>query len=616
MAREDPLTSRHRIAPFALFAHALGAGALGGFTAAQEPEPKAGEVKAAVEVSIVAVDVLVLDAKGRPVPGLTAADFEVKVDGKPRPLEYVEAGRPAPAVGPGASPEAAPPPEPAAPGTRPGLRLLFYFDLEALSRPALDAGARAVRAQLAPLSGRAEVTLVSRFGPASVLLRDERSFERVDEELERLTEHAVGGEASSVVDAPGFRGGSGHAGPRTPERREVEERSLIDEVLRAEEEERAGMTGSLSRALGNAQRYLDAESERSRDAVAELRGAVARFAEGGGRRNVFLVTEGFERVPGQAFASRLEAARATRRAGEGFASAARPPTRQTVTGLPLVTSPAVDDLERTLSSSGVMVHFLTPPIGSDLPSAASPGWDRNRDLSGERRLREEGPERLADATGGLVRPATRLDTLLEAASGGYRLGVRLPDPAPKGTLKLSVAVKGKGLFVRSARRVEPPAAQASASLEVARARRSVDDARREERRGGVARLSAPRLPVSLRFAGKVREDDRQPGKGLYRVEVVVPQGELAFEPAEDGFLASIRLAISATGTGTTKGGDEATLDLSPSYTSADWKVERDRDLVRPVTLSLAPGTYRVTAAVVDLLGDRSGVATLESLSAE
>lgn len=58
-----------------------------GWTA--EPQPPAAPVFGA-GVDIVAVDVSVLDANGRPVQGLRAEDFQVTLDGQPRPLQSAE----------------------------------------------------------------------------------------------------------------------------------------------------------------------------------------------------------------------------------------------------------------------------------------------------------------------------------------------------------------------------------------------------------------------------------------------------------------------------------------------------------------------------------------------
>jgi VWFA-related protein len=63
-------------------------------TAAQDPQPQAPTFRTAVD--LVPVDVSIVDNGGRPVTGLTSADFTLTVDGKPRRIasaEYISAVR-------------------------------------------------------------------------------------------------------------------------------------------------------------------------------------------------------------------------------------------------------------------------------------------------------------------------------------------------------------------------------------------------------------------------------------------------------------------------------------------------------------------------------------------
>lgn len=104
---------------FGLFV--LGSLALG----AQEPAPASGSFGGSVDVRVVNVEVVVTDAKGERVRGLSAGDLRLKVDGKEMPIEYFSevsgAGAETPST-PAGSPSAAPAP----PGE--GRRLLVFID--------------------------------------------------------------------------------------------------------------------------------------------------------------------------------------------------------------------------------------------------------------------------------------------------------------------------------------------------------------------------------------------------------------------------------------------------------------------------------------------------------
>ena len=77
-----------------------------GAVVAQQPLPRSNET---IDVSIVNVDVVVTDRAGHHIPHLTAADFEIRVDGKLQPItnfsEYAEEISVAPAIPPASTAE-------------------------------------------------------------------------------------------------------------------------------------------------------------------------------------------------------------------------------------------------------------------------------------------------------------------------------------------------------------------------------------------------------------------------------------------------------------------------------------------------------------------------------
>jgi VWFA-related protein len=106
----------------------------GALSAEEKPAPP--RVTGAVETSILELDAVVTDKEGRPVPGLKASDFEVKVGGKPVVIENfyerrtltpgAEAPAPANADAPGNPP--APRASAAAPAPRPPHHLVLFVD--------------------------------------------------------------------------------------------------------------------------------------------------------------------------------------------------------------------------------------------------------------------------------------------------------------------------------------------------------------------------------------------------------------------------------------------------------------------------------------------------------
>ena len=138
-SNEVPLASaphRQEAAPALLtlivLATVLPAGRLPG-----QPASDAPRVSASAEVSILGVEVVVTDKDGRPVHGLSAADFEVLHGGKPVAITNLHEERdlgPAPGAPAVAAPAAASPA--AAPSVRVPRRVVVFVDRLYLPEPA------------------------------------------------------------------------------------------------------------------------------------------------------------------------------------------------------------------------------------------------------------------------------------------------------------------------------------------------------------------------------------------------------------------------------------------------------------------------------------------------
>jgi VWFA-related protein len=94
---------------------------------AQAPPGRPEGYREEARVERVVVDAHVTDRRGEPIPGLTAEDFLVKVDGRRVPLESVEW---VPADTPELAPSAAASPENGLPPAPPGRLIVFFFQTD------------------------------------------------------------------------------------------------------------------------------------------------------------------------------------------------------------------------------------------------------------------------------------------------------------------------------------------------------------------------------------------------------------------------------------------------------------------------------------------------------
>lgn len=604
-----------------------------------EPPKRPGEVVATEQVEILTLDVLAVDGKNRPVFGLTAADFEVKVAGKAQQIDSFEApaGAPRPAKGlregrPDSEERIAGTTTPFAPEGRSVRHVLFYVDMEQLPKRTIHETANAVRKAMEHPEA-ARYGLAAHLGQASARVWDTDSPDAILAEADALAAEASSGETTTVsATGAGREGGNStpvpSMAPASYEDRRFLEDSLIDDLIWAET---AGPGSDTRRQVQAIFDYVAAERRRVKASVESLRETAVRLASLEGPRHLFILSEGLERLPGFNFLARLRAREAAviKSSTSGADSvgslgaatpAWAPGAGRSVGGgrFAFNASPLleVDELSRWLAASGVTVHYLDPsPLGKDLPSAQ----DRYAFESGLRREEarnlQDAPQHFVDATGGLSRLTANdlgaaLETFLEATSATYRLSVRLSGVDTKKTYSVKVSVKRSGVTALARSSFQPGAkkAQAPAAL-AADARHARLAAAADERRPGAARTAKKPIPVVLSWKGPSTLPSKDPAKPFWKLDVKIPHEALTFRPEEDSMLASVQISVEASALDG-PAHDSFTDDWFLSYTGPEYKEARDTEAVRGVTLQLAPGRWELKVSVHDALGDAFGAATV------
>lgn len=583
--------------------------------AQEQPQDKEGEVKATVEVVILELDVLAVDRKERPVLDLEVKDLEIKVDGKVQAIEFFEP--PAVPLKKNRTAEAYDsllhPADTTADVSgvpRAKQHVVFYIDIEGLPREAIKSTAEAIRTWISSAQGSPRVSIIRYFGGASYLVKDEVAISRIEDELSRLQEREVGTDTSvsgATTGSP-YRG----EGPtRNWEARRRREEDIVRQILFEE-------SGGVRNGVGQRDlaRYLGAERERLKEEMNELRRSCESIATFEGQRYVVLLSEGFERYPGQNLMNFLKRARQSQKSGAGIPPAlgGSDITLNGPTG-PLFEA---DELAKWLASTGVRLTFVDPSVGIDFPSADKSSFATSRDVLGDRRNLQDPPSHFVAATGGLLRGLqtgisdTILASLVDTGRAVYRIGVRLQNVNVGKPYSVKVNIKRKGVTALAQSTFVPPSTKPTiAAKEIAKADAALADARRDARAARAERLVGPPIGVTMTWRGKVRVNEKKAGENIYRVEVVVPYGDLKLTPAEDVMVANVRIAVEANGTGNTSGHDEFTAEETPSLTPSEVSKPPQPGFVRAVLLSLKPGKYQVSAAVNDLAEERAGLARLD-----
>ena len=455
--------------------------------AAEAAPPAPPRATASVELSVTNLDVVVTDAKGNPVRGLVAADFEVLHGGRAVELTNFSEIRLVGETAPEASASSAEEPS-ASPAKPPRRRVVLFFDRLYLPEPGIR---KALFDSVRSLVGE---TLDE--GDDVMIVTWERSIRTV---------------LPFTDDLGALRRALGRVEERsTRPGREETDYALLDqgqawfESLKEDPRfEGVGGDSELTAEMTARQAYFEMQAK-----TAALQGLAATLGGAEGRKALVLVSHRFSRYPGLEFLIRSATDIDQIRASKHRLQDARR---------------LLDDVSNAANANGVTLYGLFPDAfeGMGMVSAgqrSGPPQGITKDALLQNEI--EALDVVTSATGGVVLAGGgNVGRLMERVSGDLQSWYSLGYPSQAGTGRaatVSVRVKGRDLTVRTRRAVVQKSVEEQMSGRV------------------LAHLFQPdeqaRIPITASLVGS------QPEKGKYvlRIEVRIPIGSLALLPTAKG----------------------------------------------------------------------------------
>ena len=503
--------------------------------------------------SLVLLNVTVLDKSGRPVPGLTADDFKVKLDGKDRQVKlvnYLQVAAPpdaTPSV-PDATAEPRVQPTMAAPRTAATQRRVIVVMVDDLS--------------LTPDRGRGMIESAKRF-----------LMSLPPSDLVGLATSSASSAVSPTADHLAVSTALGHVTGQLSDPRQLPGPPVgIDEAIQIADGNSSVLNEVVNRDCGKATGA--GPTGTCADEVQRKADSAGRIAEGNAERQVhaFLgAVKSLSPVPGLKHIVLIS---------DGLSLVER--TQSAV---------ALEPLSKVAAAAGVQVNVLNEePDRANLqatdPSHAGLGTGLSGEVMAELKRRddialEQGIQTVADMTGGqfyrvIGTPDSFFNRIASATSALYELGVDAPEsnPKPGKDYTLSVSMTKSGLSARANHHALVPEPAKPVPIE-----QQLTDAIAN----GTSLYGVP-----IEVGSSVR-------RGLENGQVVIDL-DIDVPPSAAGPLQMVFGLADAMGV--VKSGKKA---IDPPAAGGDYRVT--------LAVPIASGTYKVRLAVADAQGN---VGSIES----
>ena len=551
--------------------------------------PLAAQVRETIEVAVTSIDVVVTDANGNRIRGLTKADFEIVEAGQPREItnftEY--SGTSGAAAASAAEIKSTPAAEAAAAPPPPARRMLLVFDSNTLTPTLRRSGAAAavafVDANVRPIDKVMVAVLSRSFTP-----RTEWTSDRA--ELRRVLQ-AIGSEVS-VLGADAERKAA-----------EEEINYLLDiAASTVGSDNPVVIPPSFEELIGVGRRYADRAMQQSRDSALLLGTVVSQLATYPEKKAMIMIGEGIDTRPGWELFEKLETIRSGKTASIGLQMTLKngqPNVGATIS--PMLEAQRYDasSLLQTLAENafgkGVPIYAINPGTNQDIASAT----ESNDLIDGGQQFarfasRLDGYRLVGEGSGGATYVGMKADLALNQVAadlgGYYSIGFRASGPAKRESIRVRVKQPKTSVRVALAGAPQTPAdaitdavtahhvlAPESNDLEIAL---STGDAVA----AGEKQKVTLKVIIPIRNLQLVRQGDEVTGG--FDVYLSISDGKGYFSPVNKQSHA-IRWA------------------------AADVPEDDDRTMEYTIDVTMEPGASQISVGVVDQRSKKTGYDLIE-----